>query len=210
MPLRNRVTPFGTIEAVASKGLLMGNRGILHDAERTLVREFKPYRLWISCVLCMPGRAKRTPLMQPGRYTELFFLDEATALSAGHRPCFECRRPAARAFAEAMGRGLGLLATPKPPDMDRRLDAERIEAKQFRRGWRARLGDLPEGTMLCHPARHGAAALWRRGALRCWSHDGYGPPEVADAAADVVVLTPASAVATLRAGYAPLLHPSAD
>jgi hypothetical protein len=89
MPLRNRVTPFGDIIATEARGLLFGNRGVLHDAEGILVRAWQ-VRRWIDCRLEFKGR--RRPLLRPGRFTELFFLDEATALAAGHRPCAECRR----------------------------------------------------------------------------------------------------------------------
>ena len=89
MPLRNRVTPFGDIIATEARGLLFGNRGVLHDENGRLVRKWQ-VRRWIACRLEFKGR--RRPLLRPGRFTELFFLDEATALAAGHRPCAECRR----------------------------------------------------------------------------------------------------------------------
>src|SRR6478609_2709079 len=90
MPLQNRVTPLGELVAAPERGLLYGNRGRLHDAEGRIRRSFDGTR-WIACVLDFKGR-RRTPLLQPGRFTELFFLDEATAMAAGHRPCAECRR----------------------------------------------------------------------------------------------------------------------
>jgi len=104
MPLRNRVTPFGDLVAVPDRGALMGNRGVLHDDERRIVR-FSQGRRWIACLTDVKGR--RRPLMTPGRYTELFFLDEATALAAGHRPCWECRRADALRFRDAWARAAG-------------------------------------------------------------------------------------------------------
>src|SRR4051794_26424644 len=89
MPRQNRVTPSGDIITTPERGTLMGNRGVLHDADARIVRRWQGKR-WIACVLEFKGRWR--PVMAPGRYTELFFLDEATALAAGHRPCAECRR----------------------------------------------------------------------------------------------------------------------
>jgi len=116
--LQNRVTPFGEIVATPARGLSMGNRGILHDDRRRLGRRRWTHKAWICCVTEFRGR--RRQVMAPGRYTELFFLDEAVALAAGHRPCFECRRAAANAFAACWG------GEPRAPDMDRVLHAERL------------------------------------------------------------------------------------
>ena len=100
MPLQNRVTPYGDIIAVSARGTLMGNRGRLHDAiGRVVRRQVSSYSAWVTCLLAFKGR--RRTVMAPGRYTELFFLDEATALSAGHRPCGECRRADYRRFKAA-------------------------------------------------------------------------------------------------------------
>src|SRR3712207_2524981 len=100
MPLRNRVTPFGEIVAAPELGAWMGNRGCMHDGQGRLGRPWRS-KAWIICVLQWKGR--RRPLMTPGRYTGLFFLDEPPALAAGHRPCFECRREAAGRFVAAAG-----------------------------------------------------------------------------------------------------------
>src|SRR3569623_989500 len=122
MPLQNRVTPLGDIEPAPERGLFTGNRGIIHDAEnRQLLQRRWTSRAWLICVL--HWRAVRRSGMGPGSWTELFFLDEATALAAGHRPCFFCRRPEALAFPAGFPRGAR--STPaSAPEMDRALHAE--------------------------------------------------------------------------------------
>lgn len=197
MPLRNRVTPYGEIVAVAARGTLMGNRGRLHDPAGRVVRHHDGRR-WIACLLEFRGR-RRAP-MPRGRYTSLFFLDEATALAAGHRPCFECRRAEARAFRAAWAAARG-----EPPDtpvdaMDRVLHAERIGE-----GWWADAPALPDAAMV---ELGGAPHLLATGAALPWSPDGYGRP-VARPAGPVRVLTPASVVGALRHGYRPGVHPTA-
>lgn len=192
MTLQNRVTPFGALVADPARGTLMGNRGgRIHDpATRALARRHASRR-WICCVLAFKGR-RRTVW---GRgYTELFFLDEVTALAAGHRPCMECRRTAARAFLSAVG-------ADRVDPLDRRLHAERLGPPAD-----LALGALPDGAMVA--AGETAFAL-RHGRLRPWSASGYGPPERADPARRMTVLTPATTLGALAAGYAPLWHPSA-
>lgn len=171
----------------------MGNRGgRLHRDDRTLTRRRWTSRRWIVCVCAFKGR--RREVWGHG-YTELFFLDEPTALAAGHRPCFECRRPAAKAFLAAFpGRPSGADA------MDEALHGERLENKG-KRLWRSRLGDLPDGAMI---ARDGRAHALRAGALLPWSFAGYGAEAPFDPDAVVDVLTPTSTVAALKSGYRPL------
>lgn len=191
MPLQNRVTPFGEIVAAAERGTLMGNRGgRLHDAERRLTRRRWASRAWIACLLQFKGR--RREVMQPNRYTELFFLDEAAAFAAGHRPCFECRRVDALRFRDAFGAA-------RADEIDRALHAERLGRKP-----EVDVAGLPDGAMV---ALDGAAWLVWRGALRRWSFAGYGatrPP-----AGRALLLTPPGAVAAFRNGYAPAAHASA-
>ena len=122
MPWRNRVTPFGDIVVVAARGTLMGNRGVLHNAERSIVRDSQVKR-WIACRLEFRGRHRA--VMTPGKWTELFFLDEATALAAGHRPCAECRNADYRAFQSAWHRAF--------PDADIAADAMDLVLHQERR-----------------------------------------------------------------------------
>jgi hypothetical protein len=147
-PRQNRVTPFGEIVASPERGTIMGNRGILHDALGRIRRPWAT-RAWICCVLEFRGR--RDPVMAPGHYTRLFFLDEPTALAAGHRPCAYCRRPAYLAFRDAWAsanadRGLG--PTPRATEMDRVINDERIGPGGSKRLHRARLSDLPDGVIL--------------------------------------------------------------
>jgi hypothetical protein len=192
-PLQNRVDPFGELHAVAERGGLMGNRGgRLHRDDQTLSRSRWKNKHWLICVCEFKGRRRDVW----GRYyTELFFLDEPTALAAGHRPCFECRRPAAKAFIAAFpGAPRGVEA------MDEALHRERVENRR-KPLWRARLGDLPDGAMI---ARDGRAYAVRADKLLPWTFAGYGAPAPLDPNAVADVLTPASTVVALKGGYKPL------
>jgi hypothetical protein len=201
MPLQNRVTPFGAIVAIPERGTMLGNRGVLHDDRRRLVRTTQ-VRRWICCVLSFKGI--RRVVMTPRSYTELFFLDEATAFAAGHRPCFECRRPAALAYQAAWTRALGGRAM--ADDMDRVLDAERrVTTTGVKRTYEADARDLPDGTMV---AWQGNAWIVLRGRLRLWTPAGYA--RSAPRGVDVVgVLTPRSTTEVLRAGYMVDVHVTA-
>jgi hypothetical protein len=196
VPLRNRVSPFSDLIAVAERGSLMGNRGVLHDERRRIVR-FSQGRRWICCLTEFRGR-RRVP-MTPGRYTELFFLDEATALAAGHRPCHECRRADALRFREAWARAAGAPAGTPLEAVDRALHEDRLEAPGRMRRWRARLADLPDGAMV---ELGGAAFLVWDGALRGWTPEGYGSARRGPDG-PVRVLTPRALCAAIAAGYAP-------
>jgi hypothetical protein len=192
-PLQNRVDPFGQLQAVPMRGGLMGNRGgRLHRDDQTLGGSRWKNKHWLICVCEFKGRRRDVW----GRYyTELFFLDEPTALAAGHRPCFECRRQAAKAF---------IAAFPDAPShveaMDEALHRERVENRR-KRLWRARLGDLPDGAMI---ARDGRAHAVRAGMLSPWGFAGYGEAAPLEPDAVVDVLTPPSTVAALKGGYRPL------
>ncbi len=207
MPLLNRVTPYGEIVAIPERGLLMGNRGILHDDARRVVRSWQ-VRRWIACRTTF--RERHRQVMRPHSYTELFFLDEATALAAGHRPCAECRHADYQRFQAAWTRGIG---DPISADhMDALLHADRLEGigrSQRKRTFWEQLAALPDGTLV---TLDGAAWLLWRGHLLEWSAAGYRTRRWAlpPAATPVEVLTPRSLVAVLRAGYQPLVHPSAD
>lgn len=197
MTLPNRVTPFGVFEADPARGTLMGNRGCLVNGRGELIRRWQLER-WITCVLEFKGR-RRHPLMAAGQYTELFFLDEATASAAGHRPCHECRRADADAFRAAWR-----VAHPRDtrfPQIDARLHDERT------RGAQAPIAcdDLPAGAMV---SLDGRAWLVVGGGLRAWSHGGY-TTRLASPQEPVSVLTPLSTLAAMRAGWRPRLHPSA-
>jgi hypothetical protein len=204
-PLQNRVTPAGEIVAVPARGLLMGNRGCLHDADRRLGAARWRSKLWICCVLDWKGR-RRDP-MPPGRWTALFFLDEATALAAGHRPCGYCRRPAYLAYAQAWRAAQSLAEPPRAGQMDAQLHAERVGPRSRRqRTHQAPGGALPDGVMVRY--RDGPG-LVTAGHVRPWSFAGYGAPVALRHDEPVEVLTPPSSVAALAVGYRPLLHPSA-
>ncbi|RTL72096.1 MAG: hypothetical protein EKK41_06455 [Hyphomicrobiales bacterium] len=207
MPLQNRVTPAGDIIATPERGLMMGNRGgAFHRPDRTLGSRRWASRQWICCVLSFKERHRA--VMQPNRYTELFFLDEATALAAGHRPCFECRRDDALRFAMAWARTKQMAVRPSAPEMDEILHAERLDACSGKRTFSSSVAALPAGTFLRLDAP-GPDYLYDGKRLFPWSPSGYGPPRDAPPRLPVRVLTPASIVAVLSAGYAPMLHPSA-
>jgi hypothetical protein len=205
MPLQNRVTPTGEIVATPARGLMMGNRGCLHRPDRTLGTARWRSKLWICCVLDFKG-VRRDP-MPPGRWTALFFLDEATAFAAGHRPCAYCRRAAYDTFSETWRLAHGLAARPRAIELDAVLHQQRIEPLRRRqRTYPATLGTLPDGAMI---RLDGQPALVRGDTALPWSPDGYGPPVVVPRSWLVEVLTPAGTVAVLARGYQPMLHPSA-
>jgi len=202
-PLRNRVTPAGELIATTCRGTVYGNRGVLHNDDLALVRRFQ-VRRWLVCVLEFRGR--RRPLMRPGRYTELFFLDEAVALAAGHRPCAECRRPAYQSFRTAWAAALALPGKPAADDIDRVLHQQRRLAGGARVTYPAPLSDLPDGVFV---GRDGESWLVNGGGLRRWTPAGYGD-RIDPFDGPAAVLTPRATVAAIRAGYRPLLHPSAS
>src|SRR5216683_3327254 len=144
MPLRNRVTPFGEILALPGRGSLMGNRGVLHNAQRTIVRDSQ-VRRWIACRLEFRGRHRR--VMTPGSYTELFFLDEAAAFAAGHRPCAECRRADFVRLQEAWRR-VYPDSVPMADVIDAQLHAERRLSPWSKRTYTADLDTLPDGSYI--------------------------------------------------------------
>lgn len=198
------MTPFGEIVATPSRGTQMGNRGCLHDAGGRIVRDFRGKR-WIICELEHKGR--RRPILQPGRYTELFFLDEATALAAGHRPCAECMRERFDAYRLAWAAGDSRLAAgplPTAPEMDAVLHQERLTPAGRRRTFLAAMEILPDGCMVRRPGSD-AAYLVRSAAMYPWSLEGYGPP-AGRFDGVVEVLTPPSTVRALGAGYRPRVH----
>jgi hypothetical protein len=205
MPLQNRVTPLSELIADPARGLVYGNRGCLHDDEGRIRRRYATRR-WIGCRLRFKGW-HRQPLLQPGKFTELFFLDEATAFAAGHRPCALCRREDYERFTaiwrELHGGEHGADA------IDERLHAERFDSStRAQRHHRADLGDLPDGAFVLH---HDRPWLVRGEQLLRWSPAGY-EARVARPSSEATVITPPSLLAVLTAGWdgaVPLLHPSA-
>jgi hypothetical protein len=209
MPRQNRVTPFGEIVAVPERGTFMGNWGVLHDGEGRILRAWALKR-WIVCVLDFRGRKRR--VMTPGRYTELFFLDEATALAAGHRPCAECRHSRFLDFCNAWGRAHpdgGRSARPAAQEIDDRLHAERVAPDHTKRTFKAALYGLPDGVFVTMPAWGEEAYLVRGDELLAWSPGGYRERRRRPKGEKVWLLTPPSTVKAIRAGYVPDLHPSA-
>lgn len=200
MPLQNRVTPDGDIIATGARGTLMGNRGVLHDADGRIVPRSRN-RMWLICLL--EFRERRRALMAPGSYTELFFLDEAVALAAGHRPCAECRRDRYRTFLDAAGSGAGRAVT-GAKDLDALLAASRRAPRST-----ARAAELPDGVFV-DLGGHELRLVWR-GETHRWTPAGYADPMPVPAAADeVAVVTPAFTVAALRHGYRVQVHPTAQ
>ena len=197
MPLQNRVTPFGEIAALAGRGSMMGNRGILHDDARRIVRPWQVKR-WIACVLEFRGR--RRAVMQPHRYTELFFLDEAAAFAAGHRPCAECRHADFLRFRNLWSEAIG--GSLNADFIDARLHADRLIGRR-KRTYFDTLAALPDGAYV---AERGKAWLVWDAALFEWSDSGYVSRRPRPARAEVEVLTPRAAVAVLRSGYRPMLQ----
>ena len=202
MPLRNRVSPSGDIVAVAGRGTLMGNRGVLHNAQRQIVRDWQ-VRRWIACRLQFRGRHRE--VMTPGRYTELFFLDEATALADGHRPCAECRHADYLRFRAAW-RSTHPGLSPAAAAMDAHLHSERRMRAWRKRTHTADIDLLPDGTFV---ALDGVACLLLAERVYAWSADGYVEGGRRPSSGQVVVLTPPSIVGVLRAGYRAGVHPSA-
>ena len=205
MPLQNRSDPFGALHAVTDRGLFMGNRGgCFHRDNQTLKDRRWTSRRWIICVLSFKDRRRK--LMQPGLYTEIFFLDEAIALASGHRPCFECRRTDAAAFRNGLVKAGHLQAGQSIDALDA-LAAGEIQGVLG--GTKAREPvspeSLPDGAMY---AADGDAWLKHDGAARRWSFAGYGPRERLHT--DGLRLTPRITCEALRAGYKPHLHPSVN
>jgi hypothetical protein len=196
MPLQNRVTPLGEIVAVPERGLVYGNRGCLHDGAGRIRRRYAVKR-WIACRLEFNNR-RRKALLQPGRYTELFFLDDATAFAAGHRPCAECRRVDYDRFRALVG-------APNADAMDEQLHAERIDGPRFR----VPFDELPDGTFVLED---GAPWLVLGIELLQWKPGGYALHRPRPSSGEALLITPPTTVDVLRAGWEPVVpfvHPSA-
>ena len=206
MPLQNRVTPLSELVSDPARGLVYGNRGCLHDDSGRIRRRYNGRR-WIACRLEFRGW-QRSPLVQPGRFTELFFLDEATAFAAGHRPCALCRREDYVRFGE-IWRALhpGQIGADA---IDAQLHSERVEpGTRAQRHHEAALDELPDGSFVVH---HGAPQLVFGAHLLTWSPAGY-VSRMPRPRGHATVITPPSLVAVLRNGWeerlVPLFHPSA-
>jgi hypothetical protein len=219
MPLQNRVDPFGAIQTVPDRGLFMGNRGIIHDPEtKTLLKKRWALQAWIVCA-CEFRNVQREPMGRNRQsndslggkagWTELFFLDEVTALAGGHRPCFFCRRERAKDFVQRFGETFGI-AAPRAPQVDKRLHKERLASGGRPPNVTAdELAGLPDGSMIADGGK--AFALYGGKALQ-WSFAGYGEAAGFDGLAGrpLRLLTPATTVSVLRQGYEPVWHPTAE
>ena len=201
MPLQNRVTPTGDIIATPHRGLFTGNRGIIHDpVTKTLTRRWAG-KAWLTCVCEFRGR--RRVVMGGRSWTELFFLDEATALSAGHRPCFFCRRDDALKFRAAWEQGNGVGDVPAR-EIDAVLHRERLsEGKKRLHALPVAVDELPDGAMV---QQDGESFLIARGRIWLWSPAGYR--EAQDSIESAMLLTPPSTLRALSACYRPVLHTS--
>ncbi|MBO9565609.1 MAG: hypothetical protein J7621_22735 [Niastella sp.] len=197
--LQNRVDPLGNLIRASARGAWMGNRGVLHNEQQEIVRPFK-LQAWIICKLEFKGRKR--PIMKPNHWTELFFLDEATAFAAGHRPCFECRREAATHFKSSWIKGNPLYKfNMKTPigEIDKILHKERRDGRGEKRTFKSNAANLPDGTFVTVDKM---PYLLKEKQLFLWTPSGY-KQHMAITAATLTVLTPRSVVEAFRAGYKP-------
>lgn len=201
-PLQNRVTPTGEICAHSARGTLMGNRGILHDAQQQLGPARWKHQAWVTCTLAF--KARRRELMAPGWYTELFFTDEAVALAAGHRPCAECRREDFNRFRDAFEHAHTDLPQPvRAPDMDRLMHKARVISRSREQvTYEAALSELPEGVFFRETPQGAPLVRWQD-KVWAWSFAGYsaGPETLPER---VEILTPEPTVKAIAAGYVPV------
>jgi len=206
VPKQNRVTPFGELIATPERGMLTGNRGCLHDADGRIRRRYQGQR-WIICLLEFKGRKR--PIMTPGCYTELFFLDEATALAAGHRPCAECQRQRFNLFRDTWAKAnpeLAEMLRPSATLLDAALHLERTVDYTLHRLCTS-IKDLPNGVLISDDGQNAYLVLQNQ--LLRWTPGGYEQPGERAVNYPARILTPASVVRTFRAGYPPGIHPSA-
>jgi len=206
-PKQNRINPKGELVSSPSYGTFMGNRGVLHDEEGNITHRRWRHKNWIICKIHFKGRKR--PILAPNRYTELFFLDETTALAAGHRPCAECRYQDYTDYRNALARSGTVPISDGASELDARLHDERAVPRTFRqRTWTADLRHLPDGTMIEHD---GKCLLVAGASLLEWSFQGYRIAKEKNSltARPVTVLTPGTNVRALAAGYAPAVHETA-
>jgi hypothetical protein len=203
MSLQNRVNPFSHIISTPERGTWTGNRGVIHNERKEIVRNHA-VKYWITCVLDYKG--KRRVVMTPNRWTELFFLDEATAFAAGHRPCGFCRHSDFKRFKnlwmEANGARYGLEGNVKMDIIDALIHQERLDELGFQKTYKADLATLPDGVFVAFDELSNAY-LWYNQKLYEWSFGGYSSVQVFEKNQEVMVLTPLSYVNVFKAGYVP-------
>lgn len=206
-PLQNRVTPQGKLEAVTARGKWLGNRGILHNSQQEIIAPWR-HKAWVTCKLDFKGR-KRT-VFSPKSYSELFFLDEATAFSAGHRPCGECQREKYNVFKAAWcAANQSLLHTPNPLiiELDKHLHSDRALTGGKKVTYSEKLSNLPDGVIVVIEDK---ITLLYSGHLHTWTHAGYAEQRPTQhSSATVQVLTPKSMVAAFHSGFQIQIHESA-
>lgn len=207
MSRQNRVDPWGQLNAVTAKGALLGNRGILHNDQEQIITQWRS-KAWLTCQIQFMER--KSTVFEPNSYSQLFFVDEATAFAAGHRPCAECRRERFNEFKAAWieaNRELIQGENPTIADIDKVIHAERVTEEKRKRTFVAQLGSLPAGAMI---DVDGTPLLVWRGKLLPWSFDGYGKSQASlPSSTSVQVLTPASVVRVFASGFTPQVHLSA-
>ncbi len=203
MSLQNRVDPWGALHRTPARGAWMGNRGTLHDHRREIVALSKR-NAWVTCLLEYNGRHRQ--VFAPNQYSELFFLDEATALAAGHRPCGTCRRERYREFVALWCRANRKGTAVAIGEIDRQLHAERCQPGGGKVTFELPFAELPDGAFCALGAD--AVLVWDGRPWR-WSFEGYAPcPQRPGADERVAVLTPRSVVPMLAQGLRPQVHPS--
>jgi len=202
-PRCNRVVPFGDIEATGCRGTLMGNRGDLAGRNGTVSVKWRLKR-WITCTLEEVG-GRRVAFDSPGRYTPLFFADEAVSLAAGHRPCARCRRNSYEHFRDRWRAAHGLPddAHISATEIDDILHAARIDSDGRKVTHEARLADLPDGVFLTISGAPRKAFLLWSGCVHPWSHEGYGEPQLLPPQTVVTTITPKPIIGVIRSGYRP-------
>ena len=207
MALQNRVDPWGNLHAVNARGNWMGNRGILHNSDKQIITQWR-HKQWVTCALSFKGRQRE--IFAPNSYSELFFLDEATALAAGHRPCAECRREKHKEF-----KTIWFQANPQFGNetssisvIDKQLHLERVDRAKNKVTFNAIVSSLPEGTIFEHESN--SYLIWEDQYF-LWTHHGYMKTmQAVSIDTCVAVLTPASIVAIYRLGFKPQIHPSIE
>ncbi|WP_020559487.1 hypothetical protein [Thiofilum flexile] len=206
MTFQNRVDPWGRLHAVSVRGEYMGNRGILHNEQQQIVTQWR-HKSWVTCEREFKDRQRK--VFSPGSYTELFFLDEATAFSAGHRPCAECRRARYNEFKALWCSANLETNSPKSvpiSKIDELLHSERVN-NDGKITFQMEFGAVPEGAFI---DMNGTAFLLWQGHLHQWSYQGYSQSDlILSPSAVVTVLTPASIVRLFSKGFKPLVHESA-
>jgi len=205
--LQNRVNPSGEIIITPHRGAWLGNRGVLHNEQQQIIRPYK-IKAWITCVLSFRGRHRE--VMQPNRWTELFFLDEVTAFSAGHRPCFQCRYEDHQRFKTYWLKGnpeFGFNMKTPVAEIDNILHQERVAANKTKVTYEEKLINLPDGTFILI---QDLPYLIKDSQLHLWTPAGYEKSVPLSDVDLINVLTPKSIVNMFRAGYIPQVDVTAD